>query len=289
MASKIPGGLRPPATPAEAAHKLPALQEEKETHGRGIIRGAVFGGATLGAFLLFGVMAFLIRGLDPLSFDLPITAAIQAAPLSPVTMSTALPVYDEVLEAISVPGYWPYNVVMLLGVLGVLLALPRVVEALVTAVALGGVVTIVELVKGFFARPRPSLQFNVRIEHPIDGYSFPSGHVAGYVCLFGFLFYLAWSLMKPGGVRSALLSATGMLIALIGVSRIYEGHHWASDVLGGYGLGFGWLGLCIFAYRWWEARHLARLHDLEQQTRRTLAGSMPDAPLPAPASLTDLR
>jgi hypothetical protein len=46
-------------------------------------------------------------------------------------------------------------------------------------------------------------------------------------------------------------------------------------VLGGYGLGFGWLGLCIFVYRWWEARHLARLQALEQQARGTLAGAAP--------------
>ncbi len=273
MASNIPGGLRPAATPAEAAHKLPALHEEKQTHVRGIIQGAVFGGATLGAFVLFGVMAFLIRGLNPLSFDLPITEAIQNATLAPVTASTPVPFYDELMEAISVPGYWPYNVVMLLSALGILLLLKRGAEALATAVALGGVETIVELVKGFFARPRPTLQFNIRIEHAIDGYSFPSGHVAGYVCLFGFLFYLAWSLMKPTWVRTAILIGTGAMVALVGFSRIYEGHHWASDVLGGYGLGFGWLGLCIFVYRWWEARHLARLQALEQQTRSTLAGA----------------
>jgi membrane-associated phospholipid phosphatase len=275
MATNIPGGLQPAPTPAQAAQQLPTLQEEKQTHRSAIIRGAAAVGFTLSAFVLFGVMAVLIRGLNPLSFDVPITEAIQNATLAPVVSGQHVPFYDEFMEAISIPGYWPYNLVMMVVVLAGLLLLKRVVEAVFAAIAMGGVETIVELVKGFFARPRPSLQYDIRIETAVGGSSFPSGHVAGYVCLFGFLFYLAWALMKPTRVRLLILIVCGTMVTFVGFSRIYEGHHWASDVLGGYGLGFGWLGLCILGYRRWEAWHLARLQVVEHQDQNTLQGQPP--------------
>src|SRR5438093_1407736 len=85
-------------------------------------------------------------------------------------------------------------------------------------------------------------------------FSFPSGHVTQYVLFFGFSFYLAYTLLKPGPLRTALLVFTGGMVLLVGPSRVWMGQHWASDVLGGYTLGFGLLLLVIWAYRVWEAR-----------------------------------
>jgi undecaprenyl-diphosphatase len=79
--------------------------------------------------------------------------------------------------------------------------------------------------------------------------SFPSGHVTSYMALFGFLFYLIYALMRPSLLRSALGAVFGALIGLVGLSRVYLGAHWASDVLGGYCFGFFWLALTIYFYR----------------------------------------
>ena len=57
------------------------------------------------------------------------------------------------------------------------------------------------VVKIIIARPGPTDDL-VRVEHAVSGYSFPSGHVTGYVCFFGFLFFLAWTLPKPGRRRT---------------------------------------------------------------------------------------
>jgi undecaprenyl-diphosphatase len=84
----------------------------------------------------------------------------------------------------------------------------------------------------------------------LSSYSFPSGHVTGYTMLYGFIFYLAYTLLPRRSVaRWVILVVCGVLVALVGVSRVYMGQHWASDALGGYALGFAYLLLVIEVYR----------------------------------------
>lgn len=87
--------------------------------------------------------------------------------------------------------------------------------------------------KQIFAAPRPDLLPHLDIVH---SYSFPSGHSAGNMMLFGALALLA--------DRAAAYVAAGIAIALIGVSRVWLGVHWPSDVLAGWIEGLGWLAFC---------------------------------------------
>jgi undecaprenyl-diphosphatase len=82
-----------------------------------------------------------------------------------------------------------------------------------------------------------------------DHESFPSGHVFFYVSFFGFLFFLAYALLKKGLLQRALLALSGVLLVLIGLSRVYQGAHWPSDVVGAYLAGGAWLMLMIEVYR----------------------------------------
>ncbi|KAA9030652.1 phosphatase PAP2 family protein [Niallia endozanthoxylica] len=106
-------------------------------------------------------------------------------------------------------------------------------------VAGGGLLNL--LLKNFFERERPNV--NRIIE--ADGFSFPSGHSMGSITYYGFLAYLILrskqkSLSKAGwGILCCLV------ILLIGISRIYLGVHYPSDVLAGYMAGGVWLILCI--------------------------------------------
>jgi len=106
------------------------------------------------------------------------------------------------------------------------------------------------VLKVLVARPRPpDFSLNPADMFPmVDQYSFPSGHVLFFVVFFGFIAYLAW-LHQGGRVRIFVMASCGLLILLIGFSRVYLGAHWASDVLGSYIIGALWLFFLIFCYQ----------------------------------------
>lgn len=94
--------------------------------------------------------------------------------------------------------------------------------------------------KQLFHRPRPDILRLVEI----GGFSFPSGHSMASIIFYGFFIYLA---ARYAGNRSkyAIATALSTLVLLIGISRIYLGVHYASDVLGGFIIGLGWLLIFI--------------------------------------------
>ncbi|MFY9608345.1 MAG: phosphatase PAP2 family protein [Blastocatellia bacterium] len=121
-------------------------------------------------------------------------------------------------------------------------------EGLICLAGLGLGRLVTSLLKLISGRPRP----NDSLVQIIGGFherSFPSGHVIFFVELFGFLFFLAFVLAKPGLARTAGLVILATMIGLVGVSRIYLGAHWPSDVIGGYIAGGLWLMLMIETYR----------------------------------------
>ncbi len=111
---------------------------------------------------------------------------------------------------------------------------------------LGGVAGLVQLGKRTFDRARP---LEVAY-YPETGYSFPSGHSATAMTLYGLLAYW-WIRRLPTHLLQVVvgLGATG-LILVVGFSRIYLGVHFLSDVLGGYLLGSSWLIVGIVLTEW---------------------------------------
>lgn len=94
------------------------------------------------------------------------------------------------------------------------------------------------ILKQLYQRVRPDL--NRLID--ISGYSFPSGHSMNSMIFYGFLVIHCLKLIKHP-TKNIFALGLGALIFFIGVSRIYLGVHYASDVLAGFLLGFGWLAL----------------------------------------------
>lgn len=88
------------------------------------------------------------------------------------------------------------------------------------------------ILKYIIRRDRPS-QLRLISE---TGYSFPSGHAMISVCVYGFLFYLAYSKIKNKYLRFFICLLLGILILGIGISRIYVGVHYPSDIIAGYSL-----------------------------------------------------
>jgi membrane-associated phospholipid phosphatase len=108
-----------------------------------------------------------------------------------------------------------------------------------TVVCAGGVI-INQVMKLFFAKPRPELWTRLISEH---SFSFPSGHAVGSMVVYGFIAYI---LAKELPIyRTYIYAAASILIIAIGFSRLYLGVHYPTDIIAGYGIGFLWLATCL--------------------------------------------
>jgi membrane-associated phospholipid phosphatase len=186
---------------------------------------------------IFGGLAVLVTGGLTAGIDLAATQTVQ---------SVGLPWLGPLMLGISLPGFFPQSILMIAGV--VLLfwrAGYRTETTFALAASASAIVT--EVFKRIVARPRPDAEL-VAVVEGATGHSFPSGHTLFYVTFFGFLAYLAYAQLKPSRLRTVVLCTAGLLILLVGPSRIWMGQHWASDVLASYGLGLAYLVGLVWLY-----------------------------------------
>jgi undecaprenyl-diphosphatase len=134
--------------------------------------------------------------------------------------------------------------------------------ALFLGVATGGGLVLQEAMKQLVARPRPQLPW----APVLPDYSFPSGHTMNAIIFYVALALIAWSV---SGGRIGLLSVViAVIVALgVGVSRIYLGYHYLTDVVGGLMAGIAWLLVVGTAFRvrptWrqWRSGHTPRTRE----------------------------
>jgi undecaprenyl-diphosphatase len=132
---------------------------------------------------------------------------------------------------------------MVVAVTAIFLALRRRLRSallVVGATTLGALA--VTLVKALIARSRPDLVERLMEE---TSHSFPSGHAANSAIVYLTLATLLFPLVRGWRMRGFVLATAMSLVGLIGVSRVYLGVHWPSDVLAGWAFGSCW------ALLWW--------------------------------------
>jgi undecaprenyl-diphosphatase len=192
----------------------------------------------------FGILTFLVKTTPSFAFDLQITQSLQLINAPPFAMF---------MYMLSWPGFTPQSFIITGLIILYIYISGLHWEAVVAVIAVTLSSGIDLLVKDLIQRPRP-LGNQVGVFSILNSYSFPSGHVMYYLCFFGFIWFLAFSLTKPSLKRGFLLVFFGALIALIGISRVYLGQHWTSDVIGSYLLGTLTLVAIIQIYRWGKTR-----------------------------------
>ena len=170
--------------------------------------------------------------------DLYLARAIQEFRLAP---------WDETMEAVSAIGRGLPMVVMALAFFGWFLWRGQKAEYMV----LGGAIlslSVNPVLKILVDRPRPTEDL-VMIWRDPAGMGFPSGHAATAMILFGLVYYLAPIIVSWKRAILLLRLSSLTLILLIGISRVYLGAHWPSDVLGGFLVGGIMLTLLIHLHR----------------------------------------
>ncbi len=100
------------------------------------------------------------------------------------------------------------------------------------------------LLKHVFLRDRPTLSDHILT---LASYSFPSGHVAAATLFYGVLAVFLASNIRTLRWRALIVTAAGALVILVGITRIYLGVHYFSDVVAAAAASTAWLVLCLLA------------------------------------------
>lgn len=191
-------------------------------------------GATLALWLFGALLDAVLDDATLVRWDLATAALVHGH-----ATSTGLRVFDLVTQAGA-----PATMAALCAVGGVVLWHRGLRTMLVAWIAafVGGLL-LAQAVKLSVHRSRP--EYGAAYLHG-HSYSFPSGHAMGATIGYGVLAYVLATYWEPLRARRALVYAAAALLALaVGLSRVYLGVHYPSDVFGGWAAGSAWLVVCL--------------------------------------------
>lgn len=179
----------------------------------------------------FAALLAIVRAKRSAAFDLAMTIRLQG---------WRHPAMAEAMRLASWPGFPPQSRIIPPAIIVAWWATGRRRAAAFQLAAWGGA-ALSTVVKAVIRRPRPLPPEVHVIVAPLGGTSFPSGHVLTYVPFYGFLGFLLAEHLRDGPLRNASVMTLTSVLALVGPSRIQQGHHWTTDVVASYLLGSAYL------------------------------------------------
>jgi membrane-associated phospholipid phosphatase len=141
------------------------------------------------------------------------------------------------LQVLPEPGVTLFRVLVFLPVVVVLLVRRLWVTALWVVIPLLTIGPLNTLLKTTFGRVRPDFDKGGAL---LDSLSYPSGHSSGITTLVAVALLLVWPLIAHRTARRAVVAAGVLLVVVVGLTRMWLGVHFLSDVVGGWALGLGW-------------------------------------------------
>ena len=206
--------------------------------GAGVCRDFAHLAVAAGLFAFARIAAEVTEG-DTLAFDRDILLALR----NPADLSDPIgPRWlEEAARDVTALGSHVILGYVTLAVVGFLLLSGRRASALFTALAIGGGMLVSSVLKIGFARPRPDL-----VPHAVEVYtaSFPSGHAMLSAVAYLTLGALLMRVAPLGRTKFYVLAVAILTTLMVGISRVYLGVHWPTDVLAGWCGGAGWALLC---------------------------------------------
>jgi membrane-associated phospholipid phosphatase len=229
-------------------------------------------GSATGLGLTIGLVALVVIGqffLD-LLFDVITDSRVAGTDQRILHLVETLrtPELDQVMYALTYLG--SVRVVLTLAVVAAIVAVlaGRYTDVVLLFLALAASELFVLATKALVARPRPPFE-DARIVQ--TGFSFPSGHAA-LAAFYGTLAYLLIRALRPEALKVFVGSVAALLVVAIGVSRVYLGVHYPTDVLAGWTLGVFWLVVIVVTEHVWAERTRFRLPRAPVRLPRAFTG-----------------
>ena len=194
---------------------------------------------------------------------------------------------EEFMTEITALGGYPVLMVLVGIVIGFLLVARKSGPALFVFLSVGSGTLVGQLLKMFYDRPRPDLVDHLVTTHTA---SFPSGHATMSAVVYLTLAALIVRLVDSVAVRVYVASVAVLLTLAVGLSRIYLGVHWPSDVAAGWALGAAWASLSwlvVSGLKAWRSRSRSRA-ELNRPSPRSSAALSPSADNKNPAGAGSL-
>lgn len=192
--------------------------------------------------LVVGGINLFIELTDTLTTD---TLAVYDANVTNYIISYRSPALTNYFVFVTHIGdIYGYLVVLISGLLISLLVFKRwkYVSQITIVLALSAVSNLI--LKRFIDRARPGIEHLVSVET----LSYPSGHAMSAMAFYGFVIYLFYRFKMNLFLKMSVMLLLFLLILSIGVSRIYLGVHFPSDIAGGYIAGFIWVVFCVILF-----------------------------------------
>lgn len=213
------------------------------------LKGYLFSAFLISPFLLVGFLSLLVTPSSRqriVQFDHKVISFIQ---------SFETPILTQIMKLFTFIGSFPaVLVIVLLAAFFLYRVFEHRTELLLFGTVVVGTPIINFFLKQFFQRVRPD--FHRLIE--IGGYSFPSGHAMNAFALYSILTFLFWRHIPNRMGRTILILISSLFILMIGISRIYLGVHFPSDIIGGYFASGLWLTIAIWFFQKYKEKRYQR-------------------------------
>ena len=202
-----------------------------------------------GAWLFLALADEVTEG-DTASFDSAVLLALRTNP-NDLGDPIGPPGFEEMMRDLTALGGVAVLTLLTAGVVSFLLIQGKRQDALLVLVATGGGAVLMTLLKDVYGRPRPDL-----VPHGsyVTSSSFPSGHSMLSAAVYLTLGALLARSLSERRLKVFVLASAVLITVLVGVSRVYLGVHWPTDVLAGWTVGAIWAAACWLAARWLQ-RH----------------------------------
>ncbi len=175
--------------------------------------------------------------------------------------SFANPLMDKVFKFFSALGGVGSIIILTTLSFGALLRRNHPNAAWLIVLANGGGVVLNQVLKIIFRRSRPQLWLST--DRRLRSYSFPSGHATVSVCFCVSLSWVGYKFIKNPLVLAAWLSAMVVSVFMVGLSRVYRGVHYLTDVVGGYISGGFWMSLLLSGISIYDRLPPRQVKDME--------------------------